>query len=63
MIKVHKKSEHVRFKNYERKIKSPFMIHSNFKSILEPADNRKQNTDGSYTKNIKNMLLAFMAIN
>ena len=57
MIKVHKKGEHVRFKNYERKIKSPFMIHSNFKSILEPADNRKQNTDGSYTKNIKNMLL------
>ena len=63
MIKVHKKGEHVRFKNYERKIKSPFMIHSNFESILEPEDNRKQNTDESYTKNIKNMLLAVIAIN
>ena len=63
MIKVHKKGEHVRFKNYERKIKSPFMIHSNFESILEPEDNRKQNTDESYTKNVKNMLLAVIAIN
>ena len=47
MIKVHKNGEYVRFENYERKIKSPFMIHSNFESILESEDNRKQNTDGS----------------
>ena len=50
MIKVPKKGEHVTFKNYERKIKSPFMIHSNFESILEPEDNRKQNPDEPYTK-------------
>ena len=34
MIKMPKKGEYVRFKNYDRKIKSPFMIYADFESIL-----------------------------
>ena len=30
IIMIIKKGEHVSFKNYERKIKSPFMIYSDF---------------------------------
>ena len=38
MIKLPKKGEYVRFQNYERKIKSPFMIYADFESILVPKD-------------------------
>ena len=48
-IQIPKKSEYVRFKNYERKIKSPFMIYADFESILVPEDNEKQNPNESYT--------------
>ena len=34
-------------KNYERKVKSPFMIYADFESILVPEDNGKQNPDAS----------------
>ena len=44
-----KKGEHVRFKNYERKVKSPFMIYAHFDSILASEDTGKQNLDESYT--------------
>ena len=44
-----KNGEYVKFKNYERKIKSPFIIYVNFESILAPEDNRKQNPEESYT--------------
>ena len=44
-----KKGKYVRFKNYERKIKSSFMIYPNFESILVSEDNGKQNPDESYT--------------
>ena len=44
-----KKDEYVTFKNYERKIKSPFIIYANFQSILSPENNGKQNPDESYT--------------
>ena len=30
MIKLPKKDEYVKFKNFERKIKSPFMIYADF---------------------------------
>ena len=41
-----KKGEYVKFKNYERKIKSPFMMYVNFKSILmSEKNNEKQNPD------------------
>ena len=44
-----KKDECVRFKNYERKIKSPFMIYADSESILVTEDKRKQNPEESYT--------------
>ena len=49
MIKMPKKSKDTRFKHYERKIKSPFIIYSDFESILDPEENGKQNLDESYT--------------
>ena len=36
------KSDCIKLKNYERKIKSPFMIYSDFESILVQEDNGKQ---------------------
>ena len=36
-------------KNYDRKIKSPFIIFGDFESILVPEDNGKQNPKESYT--------------
>ena len=44
-----KKSKYVQFKNYEKKIKSPFMIYADFESILVPQENGKQNPKDSYT--------------
>ena len=57
------KGKYVKFKNYERKIKSLFMVYADFESILVPEDNGKQNPKESYTNNIKNILFAVMAIN
>ena len=48
-IMMHKKGEHVKFKNFERKIKSPFKIYADFESILLPEDNGKQNPEESST--------------
>ena len=58
-----KKDEYVRFKNYKKKIKSPFMIYVYFQRILVPEDIGKQNSEKSIRRNIKNMLLILMAIN
>ena len=44
-----KNGEYVKFKKYERKIKSPFIIHADFESILVPKNNQKQNLKESYT--------------
>ena len=44
-----KKSEYVKFKNCERKIKSSFIIYADFESILLPEENEKQNPENSYT--------------
>ena len=49
IINISKKGEYVRFKNYEWKIKSPFMIYADFESILVPENNGKQNPNESYT--------------
>ena len=38
-----KKSEYVELKNFERKIKSPFIIYADVESILVPEDNEKKN--------------------
>ena len=37
-----KKGSYVKFKNYERKIKSSFIIYADFESILLPENNGKQ---------------------
>ena len=58
-----KKVEFVKFKNVERKMKSPFMIYSDFEIILVLEDNGKQNRNESYNKNIKNMSLVVMVMN
>ena len=54
---MHKKGEFVKFKNYERKIKSPFIIYANFESILMTEKIEKQNL---IQTDIKNILLAVM---
>ena len=38
-----RKGKYVKLKNYERKIKSPFIIYAEFESILVPEDSGKQN--------------------
>ena len=48
-INIPKKDEYVKFKNVERKMKVPFMIHVDFESILVSEDNGKQNPNESYT--------------
>ena len=45
MIKMPKTDEYVRYKNYERNIKSRFMIYADFQSILVPEDSGKQNSE------------------
>ena len=42
-IEMPKKGKYVKFKNFEKTNKSPFMIYEDFKSILVPDDNGKQN--------------------
>ena len=49
-----KKGEYVKLKNFERKIKSPFMIYANFQSIIAPEDKGKQNPEESYTNKYQN---------
>ena len=44
-----KKGKYIKFKNFGRKIKSPFMIYVDFESILVPEDNGKQNPSESFT--------------
>ena len=63
MIQMRKAGEYVKFKIYEGKIKSELMIYADFKSILVPENNEKQNPDESYKNKYKNTLLVFLAIN
>ena len=44
-----RKSEYVKFRNYERKIKSSFIIYADFESILVPENKEKQNPEEPYT--------------
>ena len=50
------KGEYIEFKNYERKIKSPFMIYVDFESILVPEDNGKQNPNESHISKYQNYI-------
>ena len=45
---MHKKGEYIKFRSYERKIKSLFIIYADFTSILEPGNNEKQNPEESF---------------
>ena len=56
MIKMAKKGETAQnlYKNYRRKIKSPFTIYVDFESILVQGNNGKQNTGDSYTNKYQN---------
>ena len=51
-----KKTEYVKFKNYERKIKSPFVIYADCESILVPENNGKQNPEESYTNRYQKLI-------
>ena len=62
-IKIPKKGEYVKFKNFERKIKSQFISYADFESTLVSEDNGKQNQIILILPNIKNMLLVVMVIN
>ena len=44
-----KKGKSVKFKNFERQIKSSYMIKANFWSILVPENNGRQNPSETYT--------------
>ena len=50
------KGGYVRFKDYERKLKSAFMIYANFENDLVPEDNGKQDPDQSYESKHKKHL-------
>ena len=63
MIQMSKEGKYIKFKNYERKIQSPFMIYPDFESILVPGDNKNQNPDESYTSKYQKHVIPVMAIN
>ena len=48
-IKIPKKGQYIKLKNFGRKLKSPFLNYADFKRILVPEDNGKQNKNESYT--------------
>ena len=62
-IKMPKKGEYVKFKNFERKIKLPFMIYADFESIVVPENSRKKIQISLILTNIKKMFLVVMVIN
>ena len=61
-----KSGEHVKFKIFERKIASPFLIYADFESILVPENNGKQDPEDCYTNKLHclhNIMLPVMDIN
>ena len=44
-----KKATYIKFKNYERKLKSLFIIYVDFESFFVPENNGNQNPEESYT--------------
>ena len=48
-INIPKRREYLKFKNFGRKIKLPFMIYADFESIIVPEDNGKHYPNESYT--------------
>ena len=58
-----KKGKYVQFKNYERKMKSPFMIYVDFESSLVQEKMKYKIQKSFMRMNIKNILLVVMAMN
>ena len=57
------KDEYVKFKNYERKVKSPFMIYVDFEIIFSARRRWKTKSKKSLIRiSIRNMLVVVMAI-
>ena len=57
------KDEYVKFKNYERKVKSPFMIYVDFEIIFSARRGWKTKSKKSLIRiSIRNMLVVVMAI-
>ena len=54
MLKMIKKGETVKLKNYKRKIKSSLMIYGDFESILIPKNNGRWNSDEPYANKCQN---------
>ena len=52
-----KNGEYIKFKNYERKITSPFIIYADFESVLGPENNRKQNSEDSYASKYQKQIV------
>ena len=48
MLRIFLKLMENKFKNYMRKIISPFMVYADFESILVQENNGKQNPDESF---------------
>ena len=61
-IKMPKKGEYIKLKNFGRKTQSPFMIYVDFESILVPKDNEKQNPNESYTKKYKKHVYGYKLV-
>ena len=67
-IQMAEENECAKFKNYERKIKSPFMIYVDLENVLVAEDNKKQYPGESYTNKsyiksyIKNMLVINLCV-
>ena len=57
-----KKSEHAKFKNLERKIKSTLIVYVDFESILVPEYNGKQNPNKSNTNKYKKLAVMLVAL-
>ena len=51
-IKMPKKYEYFKFKNFERKMKSPFMIYADFVIILVPEDNTNKSHTSKYQQHV-----------
>ena len=60
---MHKKGEFIKFKNYDRKIKSSFIVYVDFESILVPGLMKSKIQKSFIQANIKYILLAVMDIN
>ena len=54
MVQMAKNYKTVKFRNYARKAKSPFMTYAGFESVLVPENNRKQRQEESNTNKYLN---------